>query len=119
MKDAKTGEVTRHNFLCPFTVASGKLHRGMAPFNACPSEEGRAAEVAEGRDPPHSWQRKLKDASSPAWLAHQMVQETTRVPPMARNYLVPNWARFFRIKADRSVRKLNAIVADRLNWADL
>eukprot|EP00959_Pyramimonas_sp_CCMP1952_P432689 9061322-Pyramimonas_sp.AAC.1 len=67
MKDAKTGEVIRHKFLCPFTAASGKLHRGMMPFIACPGEEGRTAEVAEGRDPPHSLERKaiLKDASSP------------------------------------------------------
>eukprot|EP00959_Pyramimonas_sp_CCMP1952_P051186 1069738-Pyramimonas_sp.AAC.1 len=46
-----------------------------------------------------------------------MLQETTRVPPMTRNYLVPKWARFFRIKADRSVSKRNATVVDRLNWA--
>eukprot|EP00959_Pyramimonas_sp_CCMP1952_P097262 2033041-Pyramimonas_sp.AAC.1 len=48
-----------------------------------------------------------------------MLQETTRVPPTTRNYLVPNWARFFRIKADRSVSKPTATVADRLNWAQL
>eukprot|EP00959_Pyramimonas_sp_CCMP1952_P187454 3919548-Pyramimonas_sp.AAC.1 len=59
----------------------------------------------------------LKDASSPVWLARQMLQPTTRVPPLTTNYLVPNWARFFRIKADRSIRTLNATVADRLNWA--
>eukprot|EP00959_Pyramimonas_sp_CCMP1952_P177865 3717512-Pyramimonas_sp.AAC.1 len=59
------------------------------PLNACPGEEGRAAEVAAGRDPPYSSERKLilKDASSPVWLAHQMLQPTTRVPPMTTNYL--------------------------------
>eukprot|EP00959_Pyramimonas_sp_CCMP1952_P455854 9472228-Pyramimonas_sp.AAC.1 len=57
------------------------------PFDAYPGEEGRAAEVAEGRDPPRSSERKtiLKDASSPVWLAHQMLQPTTRVPPMTKN----------------------------------
>eukprot|EP00959_Pyramimonas_sp_CCMP1952_P086805 1815580-Pyramimonas_sp.AAC.1 len=48
-----------------------------------------------------------------------MLQETTRVPPMTRNYLVPHWARFFRIKADTSVPKRTATVVDRLNWAQL
>eukprot|EP00959_Pyramimonas_sp_CCMP1952_P343623 7197800-Pyramimonas_sp.AAC.1 len=74
----------------------------MAPLNAYPGEEGRAAEIAEGGEPPQSWQRKtiLKDGNSQAWFAYQILQETTRVPPTTRNYLVPNWARFFRIKAD-------------------
>eukprot|EP00959_Pyramimonas_sp_CCMP1952_P285039 5959751-Pyramimonas_sp.AAC.1 len=42
--------------------------------------------------PPHSSERKtiLKDASSPVWLAHQMLQPATRVPPMTKNYIVPN-----------------------------
>eukprot|EP00959_Pyramimonas_sp_CCMP1952_P108938 2277839-Pyramimonas_sp.AAC.1 len=38
---------------------------------------------------------------------------------MTRNYLVPNWARFFRIKADRSIAMPTATVAGRSNWAQL
>eukprot|EP00959_Pyramimonas_sp_CCMP1952_P291100 6089387-Pyramimonas_sp.AAC.1 len=52
VKDAKTGKITHYDFLCPFTVASGKLHRVMMPLNAYPGEEGRAAEIAEGRASP-------------------------------------------------------------------
>eukprot|EP00959_Pyramimonas_sp_CCMP1952_P394559 8266995-Pyramimonas_sp.AAC.1 len=33
--------------------------------------------------------------------------------------MVPNWARFFRVKADRSRADSAATVADRLNWAKL
>eukprot|EP00959_Pyramimonas_sp_CCMP1952_P201909 4222274-Pyramimonas_sp.AAC.1 len=33
--------------------------------------------------------------------------------------MVPNWARFFVIKADRSCEDTEATVADRLDWAKL
>eukprot|EP00959_Pyramimonas_sp_CCMP1952_P202075 4225538-Pyramimonas_sp.AAC.1 len=58
-------------------------------------------------------------ANGEAWLAFQLLQKSTKAPPMTPSYIVPNWARFFRIKADRSIANPTAIVADRLNWAKL
>eukprot|EP00959_Pyramimonas_sp_CCMP1952_P060911 1272324-Pyramimonas_sp.AAC.1 len=53
-KSATGPEIVYYDFLQPFTVASGNLHRGMMPGNVYPGEEGRAAEVAQGNDPPRS-----------------------------------------------------------------
>eukprot|EP00959_Pyramimonas_sp_CCMP1952_P456531 9473320-Pyramimonas_sp.AAC.1 len=58
-----------------------------------------------------------KTANGEAWLAIQLLQKSTRTPPMEPNYMAPNWARFFRVKADRSRADAAATVADRLNWA--
>eukprot|EP00959_Pyramimonas_sp_CCMP1952_P345590 7237455-Pyramimonas_sp.AAC.1 len=60
-----------------------------------------------------------KTANGEARLALQLLQKSTKTPPMKPNYMVPNWARFFRVKADRSRADPTATVADRLNWAKL
>eukprot|EP00959_Pyramimonas_sp_CCMP1952_P023530 494652-Pyramimonas_sp.AAC.1 len=64
------------------------------PGNAYPGEEGRAAEVAQGKDPPRSQQQKTvqRTAQGEAWLAFQLLQKSTRTPPLEPNYMVPNWA---------------------------
>eukprot|EP00959_Pyramimonas_sp_CCMP1952_P035934 752399-Pyramimonas_sp.AAC.1 len=74
------------------------------PGGAYPGEEGRAAEVAQGNDPPRSPQFKTyqRTAKGEAWLAFHVLQKSTRTPPLEPSYVIPNWARFFRIKADRS-----------------
>eukprot|EP00959_Pyramimonas_sp_CCMP1952_P273745 5721766-Pyramimonas_sp.AAC.1 len=48
-----------------------------------------------------------------------MLQKSTKTPVLEPSYLVPKWARFFVIKADRSCADPKATVADRLNWAKL
>eukprot|EP00959_Pyramimonas_sp_CCMP1952_P124754 2608401-Pyramimonas_sp.AAC.1 len=70
--------------------------------SAYPGEEGRVAEVAPGKNPARSKQQKMveKAANSEAWLAFQSMQKSTKVPPATPSYIVPNWARFSRIKAD-------------------
>eukprot|EP00959_Pyramimonas_sp_CCMP1952_P216382 4525527-Pyramimonas_sp.AAC.1 len=60
-----------------------------------------------------------KATDSEAWLAFQLLRKSTKIPPATPSCIVPNWARFFRIKADRSVASPTATVADRLNWAKL
>eukprot|EP00959_Pyramimonas_sp_CCMP1952_P126569 2647039-Pyramimonas_sp.AAC.1 len=60
-----------------------------------------------------------KAANGEAWLAFQLLQKSTKIPPMTPSYMAPNWARFFRIKADRPRADPTATVADRLNWAKL
>eukprot|EP00959_Pyramimonas_sp_CCMP1952_P390058 8174281-Pyramimonas_sp.AAC.1 len=60
-----------------------------------------------------------KTANGEAWLAFQLLQKSTKTPPLEPNYMVPNWARFFRVKVDRSRAVPAATVADRLNWAKL
>eukprot|EP00959_Pyramimonas_sp_CCMP1952_P100354 2099346-Pyramimonas_sp.AAC.1 len=64
------------------------------PGNACPGEEGRVAEVANGKNPARSWQQKMaqKAANGEAWLAFQVLQKSTKAPPMTPSYIVPNWA---------------------------
>eukprot|EP00959_Pyramimonas_sp_CCMP1952_P404454 8475949-Pyramimonas_sp.AAC.1 len=48
-----------------------------------------------------------------------MLQTSTKTPLFEPAYLVPNWARFFVNRADRSREDPEAAVADRLNWAKL
>eukprot|EP00959_Pyramimonas_sp_CCMP1952_P225236 4710222-Pyramimonas_sp.AAC.1 len=74
------------------------------PGNVYPGEEGRAAEFAKRNYPPHSPEFKTvqRTAKGEAWLAFQLLQKSTRTPSLEPNYVIPNWARFFRIKADRS-----------------
>eukprot|EP00959_Pyramimonas_sp_CCMP1952_P328739 6882638-Pyramimonas_sp.AAC.1 len=87
-KSATGPEIAYHDCLQPFTVKSGNLHRDMMPGNVYPGEEGRAAEVAKGNDPPHSPQYKtvLRTAQGEAWLAFQLLQKSTRTPPLEPNY---------------------------------
>eukprot|EP00959_Pyramimonas_sp_CCMP1952_P002250 46690-Pyramimonas_sp.AAC.1 len=75
---------------------------------------GRVARVAQGEDPPRSKQFKMsqKPAEGEAWLAFQMLQKSTKTPVLEHSYVVPNWARFFVIKADRSRADPTATVAD-------
>eukprot|EP00959_Pyramimonas_sp_CCMP1952_P080585 1683923-Pyramimonas_sp.AAC.1 len=63
--------------------------------NACPGEEGRAAEVAQGKDPPRSQQQKTvqRTAQGEARLAFQLLQKSTRTPSLEPNFMAPNWAR--------------------------
>eukprot|EP00959_Pyramimonas_sp_CCMP1952_P321008 6717991-Pyramimonas_sp.AAC.1 len=60
-----------------------------------------------------------KPANGEAWLGFQMLQKSTKTPVLEPSHVVPNWARFFVIKADRSRAGPTATVADRLNWAKL
>ena len=60
----------------------------------------------------------VKDSSNQHWLAGQLIHETARTPIPDGAYMLPNWARFFAIKADRSVPDPEAAVADRLDWAN-
>eukprot|EP00959_Pyramimonas_sp_CCMP1952_P453102 9467696-Pyramimonas_sp.AAC.1 len=60
-----------------------------------------------------------RHANGEAWLGFQMLQKSTKTPVLEPSYMVPNWARFFVIKADRSRADPAATVADRLNWAKL
>eukprot|EP00959_Pyramimonas_sp_CCMP1952_P135391 2833017-Pyramimonas_sp.AAC.1 len=91
------------------------------PGNAVPGEEGRVAEVAQGKNPARSYEQKMvqKTARGEAWLAFQLLQKSTKTPPVKPNYMVPNRARFFRVKADRPRADPTATVAVRLNWAKL
>eukprot|EP00959_Pyramimonas_sp_CCMP1952_P374337 7839731-Pyramimonas_sp.AAC.1 len=60
-----------------------------------------------------------RTAKGEAWLAFHMLQKSTKTPVLEPSNVVPNWARFFRIKADRSRADRTATVADRLNWAKI
>eukprot|EP00959_Pyramimonas_sp_CCMP1952_P224480 4693892-Pyramimonas_sp.AAC.1 len=66
----------------------------MTPGNACPGEGGRAAEVANGKNPAGSRGQKMvqKAAGGEAWLVFQLRQKSTKAPPMTPSYIVPNWA---------------------------
>eukprot|EP00959_Pyramimonas_sp_CCMP1952_P422594 8852511-Pyramimonas_sp.AAC.1 len=46
-----------------------------------------------------------------------MLQTSTKTSVLEPSYLIPNWARLFVIKADRSRADPKATVADRLDWA--
>eukprot|EP00959_Pyramimonas_sp_CCMP1952_P285958 5979399-Pyramimonas_sp.AAC.1 len=48
-----------------------------------------------------------------------MLQTSTKTPVLDPSYMVPNWARFFVIKANRSCEDPEATDADRLNWGRL
>eukprot|EP00959_Pyramimonas_sp_CCMP1952_P337235 7062049-Pyramimonas_sp.AAC.1 len=48
-----------------------------------------------------------------------MLQTSTETPLLEPAYMVPNWARFFVNKAERSCGDPGATVADRLTWAKL
>eukprot|EP00959_Pyramimonas_sp_CCMP1952_P146128 3059610-Pyramimonas_sp.AAC.1 len=48
-----------HDFLRPFTIASGELRRGMMRNNEYPGEEGRVALVDQGKEPPRSAECKM------------------------------------------------------------
>eukprot|EP00959_Pyramimonas_sp_CCMP1952_P250760 5241501-Pyramimonas_sp.AAC.1 len=89
--------------------------------NCCPGEEDRVAQVAKGERPPRSKEFSTVQvhATGEAWLGYQMLHTSTKTPVLDPTYRVPNWARFFVIKADRSREDPEATVADRLNWAKL
>eukprot|EP00959_Pyramimonas_sp_CCMP1952_P198880 4159679-Pyramimonas_sp.AAC.1 len=93
----------------------------MMPGDAYPGEEGRVALVAKGENPARSKEFGMIQvhATGVAWFGFQMLHPSTKTPVLEPNYLVPNWARFFVIKADRSRGDPKATVADRLNWAKL
>eukprot|EP00959_Pyramimonas_sp_CCMP1952_P091838 1922498-Pyramimonas_sp.AAC.1 len=57
-RSATGQDLVEHDFLRPFTVASGRLHGGMMPGNTYPGEEGRAAQIAQAKLPPRSQQFK-------------------------------------------------------------
>eukprot|EP00959_Pyramimonas_sp_CCMP1952_P015708 332323-Pyramimonas_sp.AAC.1 len=86
----------------------------MVPGSTCPGEEGHAAEVAKGNLPPRSQEFKMvkRTAKGEAWLAFQLLQKPTKTPPLEPSSVIPNWARFVRIKADRSRADPAATVAD-------
>eukprot|EP00959_Pyramimonas_sp_CCMP1952_P353613 7408632-Pyramimonas_sp.AAC.1 len=88
-------------------------------MNEYPGKEGRVARVARGEEPPRSKQFKTiqKPAKGEAGLAFQMLQKSSMTPVSKPSSVVPNWARPFVIKADRSRADPAATVADRLNWA--
>eukprot|EP00959_Pyramimonas_sp_CCMP1952_P229142 4791316-Pyramimonas_sp.AAC.1 len=56
-------------------------------------------------------------ATGEAWFGFQMLRTSAKTPVLEPNYVVPDWARFFLIKADRSREDPEGTVADRLNWA--
>eukprot|EP00959_Pyramimonas_sp_CCMP1952_P187688 3924419-Pyramimonas_sp.AAC.1 len=91
------------------------------PTNEYPGEEGRVARVAQGENLARSKQFGMiqRHANGEAWLGFHMLQESMKTPVLEPSYMVPNWARFFVIKADRSCADSTATVADRLNWANL
>eukprot|EP00959_Pyramimonas_sp_CCMP1952_P098270 2054027-Pyramimonas_sp.AAC.1 len=76
----------------------------MMPGNSYPGEEGRVALVAKGENPARSQEFGMIQvhATGEAWLGFQMLHASTKTPFLEPSYLVPNWARFFVIKADRS-----------------
>ena len=50
-------------------------------------------------------------------LASQLTRPGVKRSPLTAAYLLPNWARFFRVERDRSVAAADATIADRIQWS--
>eukprot|EP00959_Pyramimonas_sp_CCMP1952_P294726 6164252-Pyramimonas_sp.AAC.1 len=78
----------------------------MSATNCWPGEkyEERIASLMAGKDPDRGKAFKTLQihAKGEGWLGHQMLQTSTKTPLLEPSYTVPNWARFFVNKADRT-----------------
>ena len=95
------------NFLKPLNLLQ-LMDRKYSRNNMWPEEDfdERVRQLRAGAQPVdhgQPYKQLIKSSAAEIWLAYQMLQPDTRRAPLGASYLVPNWAKFFVCKRDRSV----------------